>query len=166
MSNSRVRKQVDELTLADFERFPVWEFALDEEGEAGQDETTVRPHTHARPLDPTNSDFIVRARFVLADGTALHGYLTLPAGGDPDLGTLQPVILTPGGPVLFWFGRLDPKPDVIASFYARLGKSSPLQVFPLRFETDVSLVGMSLCGEVPGFLVLEDIQSMRTRVIT
>ena len=39
----RVRKPVDKLTPADLEQFPFWEFALDEEGIAGQDETTVRP---------------------------------------------------------------------------------------------------------------------------
>jgi hypothetical protein len=38
-----VRKPVYDLTLADFDAAPVWEFALDEEGVAGQDEATVRP---------------------------------------------------------------------------------------------------------------------------
>jgi hypothetical protein len=35
-----LRQTVDKLTAADFERSPVWEFALDEEGEEGR---TRRP---------------------------------------------------------------------------------------------------------------------------
>ena len=31
----KIRKQVYDLTLADFERFPVWKFASDEEREEG-----------------------------------------------------------------------------------------------------------------------------------
>src|SRR3954462_3252023 len=38
------RKPVDELTAADLEAFPVWEYADDEEGDdEDQDETWVRP---------------------------------------------------------------------------------------------------------------------------
>jgi len=32
MSGPRIRKPVNELTPDDLERFPVWEYALDEEG--------------------------------------------------------------------------------------------------------------------------------------
>jgi hypothetical protein len=39
----RIRKQACELTSQVFEPFSMWEFALDEEGEEGQDEATVRP---------------------------------------------------------------------------------------------------------------------------
>jgi len=45
------RKQVYDLTLADLQAAPVWEFALDEEGVAGQDEATVRPYERAFPAD-------------------------------------------------------------------------------------------------------------------
>jgi hypothetical protein len=44
-----VRKQVYDLTLADFDVAPVWEFASDEEGVAGQDEATVRPYEVSFP---------------------------------------------------------------------------------------------------------------------
>jgi hypothetical protein len=37
------RKPIDALTIEDLEAFPVWEFATDEEGVEGQDETWVRP---------------------------------------------------------------------------------------------------------------------------
>jgi hypothetical protein len=50
----KVRKQVYELTNRDLLEAPVWEFALDEEGEEGQDEATVRPWARQEPLDPTD----------------------------------------------------------------------------------------------------------------
>jgi hypothetical protein len=35
----------------------------------------------------------------------------------------------------------------------------------LRFESDVALVGGPITGELPGFMVLEDFTTMRTKVI-
>ena len=45
------RKQVYDLTLADFNAVPVWEFASDAEHIAGQDEATVRPYNVTPPID-------------------------------------------------------------------------------------------------------------------
>ena len=36
-------KSLDDITLEDVLKFPIWEWALDEEGEEGQDETWQRP---------------------------------------------------------------------------------------------------------------------------
>jgi hypothetical protein len=44
MKAQKIRKSVTALTLEDLREHSVWEFALDEEGEPGQDETTVRPY--------------------------------------------------------------------------------------------------------------------------
>jgi hypothetical protein len=95
----------------------------------------------------------------LADGTQLKGYLTPPVQGDSSLGTLQPAVVVGGGQVSFWCGMLAPEPEHITASYARLGKSSACQVFPLRFESDVPLVGGPITGELPGFLVLEDFKT-------
>jgi hypothetical protein len=54
-----IRKQVYDLRLEDFERHPVWEFALDEEGEEGQDEATVRPYSVAGPADSAEGTLVV-----------------------------------------------------------------------------------------------------------
>ncbi len=162
----RIRKQVYELGVDDLSRSPVWEFALDEEGEEGQDEATVRPYALHGPLDPSAGMFIVRARLTLADGTSVIGYLTPPVQGDSSLGTLQPAAVVGAGQVSFWCGLVSPDPEQIAESYRRLGKSSPAQVFPLRFEADVPLIGGPIRGELPGFLVLEDLDAMRTRIVT
>jgi hypothetical protein len=165
MRSDSIRKQVYELRPEDLDRHAVWEFALDEEGEDGQDEATVRPHEPDGSLDPSDGMFVVRARIVLADGTQMHGYLTPPVQGDSDLGTLQPAIVTDAGQVTFWCGTLAPEPAQVAATYARLGKSLPSEVFPVKFQSDVDLVGGPVAGELPGFLVLEDFQTMRTRVV-
>jgi hypothetical protein len=165
MSVTPIRRQVYKLTPADLERFPVWEFALDEEGEQGQDEATVRPYEASGPLDPAVGMFIVRASLTLADGTRLKGYVTPPVQGETGLSTFQPAVVVPGGQVSFWCGMVVPSPEHISKSYALLGKASPSQVFPLRFESEVTLVGGPVVGEVPGFVILEDFSTMRTRVV-
>ena len=165
MTSPRIRKQIYELSVEDLDRHAVWEFALDEEEEEGQDEATVRPFEPQGPLDPGDGMFIVRARLELADGTQMRGYLTPPVQGDSSLGTLQPAVVVGGGQVSFWCGMVAPEPAQVAANYARLGKPSASRVFPVRFETDVELVGGPVAGELPGFLVLEDFKTMRTRVI-
>ena len=77
-----IRKQCYDLILNDFETYPVWEFALDEEGVDGQDEATVRPCLTGGLADPTRG-IIVRARFTLADGSTMHGCLAWDSHGIP-----------------------------------------------------------------------------------
>jgi hypothetical protein len=158
-----VRKQVYELTLHDLAAFPVWEFRLDEEGEEGRDESTVRPFAVSGPLDSSDGMFVVRAVFTLADGSRMQGYFT-PPQRDDTIGTLQPIIVTERGQVRFWCGTAAPGVKRLAQSYAFLGKDAK-QVFPARFESDVELVGGPVRNTVPGFLVMEDFQTRKTRTV-
>ena len=160
------RKQVYELANSDFIRCPVWEFALDEEGAEGQDEATVRPYLYDGDLDPSLGMFAVRASFTLADGTRVQGYLTPPSPESTDLGTPQPIIITPQGQVVFWQGIIAPTPQQIRESYRRLGKASAAQVFPILFASDVKFLSGPVHGEIPGFLVVEDIHARKVRVVT
>jgi hypothetical protein len=160
----RIRRQVYELTLQDLSTFPVWEFRLDEEGEEGRDESTVQPYTASGPLDPTDRMFVVRAVFTLADGSRMRGYFTPPGRGAASIGTLQPIIVTDRGQVRFWCGTAAPDSKRLAHSYELLGKDARC-VFPVRFESDVELAGGTVTGSVPGFLVLEDFQTRRTRTV-
>jgi hypothetical protein len=93
----KIRKQVYELTNDDLQRYPVWEFASDEEREAGQDEATVRPYSDG-PANPGAGKLVVRAKFIFADGTLTAGYLTPPIARNRDnLGIIQPQIITTNG---------------------------------------------------------------------
>jgi hypothetical protein len=161
----KIRKQVYELTLDDVRTFPVWEFALDEESEEGQDEATVRPCEVSGALDPSDGPFIVRAAFTLADGRKMCGYLTPPVQGDEGLGTLQPVIITERGQVLFWHGMLAPDAQSLAQSYAMLGRDAT-GAFPVQVVSDVELVGAPVRAIIPGFIVLEDWKTGETRTVT
>lgn len=148
-----MRKQVYELTQQDFDQYPVWEFALDEETEEGQDEATVRPFQNKPPLNPSDGMFVVAASFALADGTKMNGYLTPGVQGDTSLGTIQPIILADSGQVMFWQGIRAPSSADLAESYAALGKTVD-QVFPLKFASDVPLVGGRVEGTLDGFLCI------------
>lgn len=93
MSASHVRKPVYDLAVADLEQRYAWEFALDQEGEEGQDEVKGRPSTAHGPLDPSEGMFLVRTRLSLADGTQLKGYLTPPIQRDASVGMLRPAVV-------------------------------------------------------------------------
>ena len=162
---SRVRKQVYELTVTDLTRHPVWEFALDEEGRKGQDEATVRPYKPRGGLDPGDGMFVVRAWLTLADGTRVRGHLQPQVPGTPFSRNNHPTAVVADGQVGFWCGMRAPTKREIVEDYARLGKASAREVFPLRFESDVTLIGGPVRGKVPGFLVLENFRTMRTRVV-
>lgn len=147
----KIRKQVYELSTSDLESFPIWEFALDEEGEEGQDEATVRPYEGSPPLDPSNGMFVVRARFDLADGTRLQGYLTPPADGSAGIGTVQPIVVTTQGQVMFWYGAIAPSAATLGAAYEKLGRRESA-VFPVQYASEVQLATGPVNGELDGFL--------------
>ena len=161
----RIRKQVYELTLDDLNEFPIWEFALDEEGEEGQDEATVRPYKISGKLNPSDGMFVVRATFTLADGSKMQGYLTPPIQGADGLGTLQPIIIIKRGQILFWYGVLAPDAQRLAQNYEKLGRS-PSEIFPVKVTSDIELVDGPIHAIIPGFLVLEDPTLSKTRIVT
>jgi hypothetical protein len=153
-ANMRIRKQVYELTVEDFDQHPVWEFALDEEGEEGQDEATVRPIQLTGPVNPADGMVVVKARFTLADGTLMAGYLTPPIPHSGDLSSIQPQIITQRGQVSFWCGAFKPTSDQLAQNYGRLGRTAH-QIFPLRFTSEIKIIGGPVTGILNGFLYRE-----------
>jgi len=164
MHAMKIRKQVYELTLDDVGKFPVWEFALDEEGEAGQDEATVRPLKISGALDPSDGIFIIRAAFTLADGSKMQGYLTTPVKGDDGLDRLQPVIITERGQVLFWYGVIAPSARALSHSYEKLGRDAT-RVFPIQATSSVELAGGPIRATIPGFVVLKDFTTGKTRTV-
>lgn len=102
----------------------------------------------------------------LADGTRHVGYLTPSAAGGTDLSSRQPAIVAADGQVPFRRGMPAPRPEDLSRSCALLERASPAEVSSTRFESDVSLVGGPVMGVVPGFLILEDFNTMRTEVVT
>jgi hypothetical protein len=154
----KIRKQIHKLTPDDLSASPVWEYALDEEGDPDQDETTVRPYSFSGALDPSVGNIIVAARFWLADGTQLPGYLNPPSCDNRNLDSMQPQIVTDSGQISFWRGRLPPE---TSRAYQLLGRQAAA-VFPIRFESTVPLIAGTVSGTLPGFLCLEsDLETVK-----
>ena len=88
------RKPVDKLTPTDFVAFPVWEYAIDEEGIAGRDETWVRPTSRNR-LGRGLYSQLVLASFDTQRSDTLSGFMVIStADAAPDV---QPgALLEPG----------------------------------------------------------------------
>jgi len=145
------RKQVYDLTLADLDAAPVWEFALDEDDVAGQDEATVRPYEVAFPIDAAgHGGLVVRAAFTLADGTNLRGYLSPQPVSLSQPGWIQPVVICEAGQVNFWYGIRRPTQNQMMDELAKLAKQAA-EVFPLRYRSDVELVSGPISGIIRGF---------------
>jgi hypothetical protein len=70
--NLNTRKPIDAITSEDLQTFPIWEFAIDEEGQEDQDETWIRPLACASvPLN--ESAITVATSFTTASGLQIWG---------------------------------------------------------------------------------------------
>lgn len=151
-----IRKQVTDLRPDDLAPYPIWEFALDEEGEEGQDEETVKPRPDLDRADPAEGIFIVRTEFVAADGTRFDGYAS--PHEEAHIFYTQPTIVTADGQVGFWFGGVPPRPGRLEASYRILGKSAA-ELFPVRYRALVEHGGAALEGEIGAFMHLESMGS-------
>jgi hypothetical protein len=113
-----VRKQSYDLRPGDLEQSPIWEYALDEEGEPGEDEATVRPRPDLTVADPGDGIFVARAEFIAHDGTRYDGYVS--PSTEREFGFIQPTIVTDEGQVSFWYGAFAPKPGALEGDYKLL----------------------------------------------
>ncbi len=86
----KTRKPVNELRVEDLHTFPVWEFATDEEGVEGQNETCVRPVPRNQvPMGAYSQ--LVATDFSTAGGVQLQGFMTV--------STTDGIEITPGSVV-------------------------------------------------------------------
>jgi hypothetical protein len=130
-------KQLQELTLEDLARWPIWRF----EGRS-DDGASVSPVASFER--PDQEAYIARTRFVLADGSEWWGYCS--PTDDSGLDYLQPVIVTANGPVRFWYEA--PPAEAEPARACRLLGKRPEQVFPARFECIVSVEGRRVTGKL------------------
>jgi hypothetical protein len=125
---------VHELSVPDFEAFPCWEYASDEEGREGQDESTVRPMTLAQ-LARATQQVLVSAAFFFPNGRTRLGMVTLNAGADPS--GHQPALFLASGPLMFYVGATQPKSSAIKRFVGALRQISPTPL-PVRYISALS----------------------------
>lgn len=131
----RIRKQVHQLNASDFEAYPCWEYASDEEGRANQDECTVRP-LPLEELAGATQQVLVQAAFFFPNGRVRLGAVTLNAGADPS--GHQPVLFLPQGSLTFYEGSIQPKPSAVRRFVSAL-KGVSRTPLPVRYVS-------ALCG--------------------
>ena len=91
-----------------------------------------------------SSTFIARTQFALATGAQFIGFCS--PTEDSGLDYLQPVILTPDGPVYFWFEE-PPSHEFLARQAARLGVM-PAEIFPVQFRCTVPVDGRFVAGVI------------------
>ena len=131
----RIRKQLNELSAADFEAHACWEYASDEEGHEGEDECTVRPLALSE-LENATYQVFVQAAFFFPNGRVRLGVVTLNAGDDPS--GHQPALFGSDGLVTFYQGAIEPKRSEVKRFVTAIKKISPTP-FPVRYVS-------ALCG--------------------
>lgn len=153
---ARIRKQVGDLQPDDLAQFPIWEFTIDEEGEEGQDEETVKPRPDLDRADPAERLFVVRTEFTSADGTRFEGYAS--PHEEAQLFYTQPTIVTEYGQVPFWFGGVPPRPGTLEASYQTLGKSAK-ELFPVRYRALAEHGGATLEGGIDAFMHYESMGS-------
>lgn len=127
--NLRTRKPVTGLAPADLEAFPVWEFAIDEEGAEGQDETWVRP-IGSRGVPRGKYSLQVATEFRTACGQRYPAFsIVTTAQGQVEI---QGAILLIGGEYL----PAD-DPDALLSCTGL----TATELFPMTFELRVLIEG-------------------------
>jgi hypothetical protein len=152
-----IRKQVYDLTLEDFEASPVWEFCLDEEGEPGQDEETVRPRPELAQVDPEQGLFVVAATFRASDDQEYSGFVNPVQAGDAEVefAALGPTIITAGEHVQLWLPavrgqKAEGRHESALTHVYRATDNSSAGLFPLRWATAVRIDGGPSAGELLG----------------
>jgi hypothetical protein len=161
MGSRPLLKQFGELRFRDFEEYPVWVdvhvIDYDEPWYDDTDEETFRPWVDALPVD-SETIYLVRAQFILSDGSKRDGIITPQLEGDsPDLGCLQPrLFLDSGEMAALWHGIVRPSEEDRKRCYLGLGGRSAKQVFPVRFVANPKLARGLISGSAAGFCWLDD----------
>lgn len=154
------RRQLESLTAADLDATPAWWFPPPDGHLTGPDASTVLP------IDASSADasgacefpegrYLLRAEFVLADGTSATGHVTFEPGDADDLEAREPTLCGARGQVPLWHGVLVPDAQRVAAMLASLGRPHAA-VFPLRWRTSLHPPGREISGEAAGFVVLRD----------
>ena|SRR5688572_38095 len=132
-------KRLHDLRPADLERAAVWHY----DGESDE-VATVRATERAQLSASEQGRFIARTQFALANGAQFIGFCS--PVDDSGLDYLQPVILTPEGPVYFFFEE-PPSQEMLDAQWRRLGVGHE-QVFPVHFRCTVPVDGVYVTGSI------------------
>jgi hypothetical protein len=130
-----------DLTVEDLAASPVWRY----EGGSGA-EAFVSPADRAALSQADDEIFLAATEFELFDSTRHSGFCFPAESGGADY--LQPVILTPSGPVAFWFDE-PPAPEAISAQWRALARE-PSTIFPIAFRCLVPVDDRMITGRIEG----------------
>ncbi len=130
-----------DLTVEDLAASPVWRY----EGGSGA-EAMVSPAKRAALSQADDEIFLAATEFELLDLERHSGFCFPAENGGLDY--LQPVILTPAGPVSFWFDE-PPDKDVLAEQWRSLARD-PSAIFPIAFRCLVPVDERTVSGRIEG----------------
>jgi len=130
-----------DLTVEDLAASPVWRY----EGGSGA-EALVSPANRAALSQADDEIFLAATEFELFDATRHAGFCFPAESGGADY--LQPVILTPSGPVSFWFDE-PPSREAISEQWRALAKE-PSAIFPIAFRCLVPVDDRMVKGRIDG----------------
>lgn len=148
-----IRVQFENFNKSHFDIAPIWEFAIDEEGEDGQDETTLKPRLDLSSPDPSEGSLIIECEFVSKSGKRFSGVCT--PWFDNSLSNIQPYIVINGDWVTFWFGVAQPDINTKKKMYDLIGETSD-SLFPVKFNSVLPMKdGIQLKGQIEGFMWLK-----------
>ena len=146
----KLRIQFNDFKREHFDISPIWEFAIDEEGEEGQDETTLKPRPDIFFPDPSAGLLIIECEFESNSGKRFIG-LCSPSFNN-SLSSIQPYIFTDHEMIMFWFGISRPEDETKRNIYSKLGET-PGGLFPLKFKSKLSnSLGLKIEGVINGFM--------------
>lgn len=159
----RIRIQDYNPTFSDLISYPAWEYALDEEGVAGQDERTVRPYLAPPPLELSGVYLLVRASFVMVGGTNFKGYIKPVQTNWINQGDFMsaalpydfnPTIVLGREHISFQYGMKKPTREEMQRVYGFLGKKSN-EISPIKFNADIKVQNCVCEGELDGFMYFD-----------
>jgi hypothetical protein len=139
---SKTRKPVDELTAEDLATYPMWEYALDEEGAFA--ETVVRP-LELQTVPRDSYCIQVAARFQLRSGAEYPGCAEVTTATDPP--TVSPSFILVGGGAVALPAPRSATPDVdLGIDLTRINLPRQLKVpivdiFPAKYQLLVNFDG-------------------------
>ncbi len=134
------RKPINKISLADLRVFPVWEYASDEEGRPGQDETWIKPvQTAVVPAGAWSQ--LVAASFSVNTSAAFIGFMVVTTAR-------QSFELSPGAIVTEGAYHFIPPPRMPGAERRRAALTQALGVtFPLAYRLLVPIAGESQMRE-------------------
>jgi hypothetical protein len=134
------RKPVDKITTGDLRAFPIWEFALDEEGRPGQDETWIKPvPAEAVPMGAYSQ--LVAASFVVGPANTLMGFMVVTTAQ-------KSVELSPGAIVTEGAYHFIPSPQMPGAGRERAALTKSLGTsFPFSYRLLVPITGENALRE-------------------